>query len=72
MFLIWNWSIEKREFSFVNGFSRNCIFFGVDMSSSVLVGNKKKYILVLGEGPTQGLNGKTLTSEKSIRLIVLK
>ena len=42
------------------------------MSSSVLVGNKKKYILVLGEGPIQGLNGKTLTSEKSIRLIVLK
>ena len=42
------------------------------MSSSVLVGNKEKYILVLGEGPTQGLNGKTLTSEKSIRLIVLK
>ena len=42
------------------------------MSSSVLVGNKKKYILVLGEGPTQGLGGKTLTSEKRIQLIVLK
>ena len=34
------------------------------MSSSVHVDNKKKYILVLGEGPTQGLDGTTLTAEK--------
>ena len=34
------------------------------MSSSVHVDNKKKYILILGETPTQGLDDKTLTAEK--------
>ena len=36
------------------------------MSSSVHVDNKKKYILILGEGPTQRLDGTTLTAEKKI------
>ena len=35
---------------------KNVIIFGADMSSSVHVGNKNKYILILGEGPTQGLD----------------
>ena len=34
------------------------------MSSSVHVGNNKKYILILHEGPTQGLNDTILTAEK--------
>ena len=34
------------------------------MSSSVHVDDKKKDILVRGEGPTQGLDGTTLTTEK--------
>ena len=34
------------------------------MSSSVHVDNKKEDISILGEGPTQGLNGTTLTAEK--------
>ena len=34
------------------------------MSSSLHVGNKKKDILILGEGPTQGLDDTTLTAEK--------
>ena len=55
---------RKGEFSFGNGFGRNCIIFGVDMSSSVHVDNKKKDILILGKGPTQGLDGTTLTAEK--------
>ena len=42
----------------------NCKIFGVDMSSSVHVGNKKKDILVLCECPPQGLDGTTLTAEK--------
>ena len=42
------------------------------MSSSVHVDNRKKYISVLGEGPTQGLDGTTLTAEKRIQLILLK
>ena len=52
---------RKESFSVGNGFSRNCIIFGVNMNSSVHVGNKKKDILILGEGPTQGLDGTTLT-----------
>ena len=34
------------------------------MRFSVHVDNKKKDILILGEGPTQGLGGTTLTAEK--------
>ena len=34
------------------------------MSSSVHIDNKKKDILILGEGPTQGLDDTTLTAEK--------
>ena len=33
------------------------------MSSSVDVHNKNKDILILGEGPTQGLDDATLTTE---------
>ena len=36
------------------GFGSNAIIFGVDMSSSVRVDNKKKYIFILDEGPTEG------------------
>ena len=63
---------RKREFSFGNGFGRNAIIFAVDMSSSVHIDNKNKDILILGEGPTQGLDGTTLTTEKNIQLILLK
>ena len=34
------------------------------MSSSVHVDNKKKDILIPGQGPTQGLNATALTAEK--------
>ena len=44
------------------GFSNNAIIFGVDMSSSVHIDNTKKDILILGEGPTQGMGGTTLTA----------
>ena len=39
------------------------INFGADMSSSVHIDNKGKDISVLDEGPTQGLDGTTLTAE---------
>ena len=55
---------RKGEFPFGNGFDRNCVIFGVDMSSSVHVDNKKKDILFLGDGPTQELDGTTLTAKK--------
>ena len=53
---------RKTSFSFSIG-GQNVIIFGVDMSSSVHVGNKEKDILILGNGPTQGLE-HTLTAEK--------
>ena len=44
------------SFSFPDtGLGRNIIIFGVDMSSSTKIDNRKKYILILGKGPTQGL-----------------
>ena len=53
---------RNEKFSFGNGYGLNAIIFGVDMSSSVHVDNKKKDIL--GEGPTQGLDDTTLSAEK--------
>ena len=37
------------------GTDGNVIIFGVDMSSSTKIDDKKKDILILGKGPTQGL-----------------
>ena len=42
---------------------RNIIIFEVDMSSSRIIDNRKKDILILGRGPTQGLE-HTLSAEK--------
>ena len=42
---------------------RNVIIFGADMSSSIHVDNKNKNILILCEGPTEGLDDTTLTAE---------
>ena len=45
-------------------FGRNVIIFGVNMSSSVHVDNKRKDILILEKGPPQGLGEHSLTAEK--------
>ena len=42
---------------------RNVITFGVDMSSSTKIDNRKNDILILGKGPKQGLE-HTLSVEK--------
>ena len=65
---------RKSSFSFPNGeFGSNVVIFGADVSSSVHVDNKKKDILVLGKGKTQGLE-HPLTAEKmySINFTVIK
>ena len=65
---------RKGNFSFPGGgFGQNALIFGVDMSFSIHIDNKKKDILVLGIGPTQGLE-HTLTAEKmySINFTVTK
>ena len=47
---------RRCSFSFPGGgFGQNIITFGVDMSSSPHIDNKKKDILILGKGPTQRL-----------------
>ena len=55
---------RRSSFSFPSsGFGQNVLIFGVNMISSVHIDNKKKDKLVLGKGPTQGLE-HTLTAEK--------
>ena len=55
---------RRSSFSFTSGgFCQNVLIFGVDISYSIHIGNKKKDILVLRRGPTQGLES-TLTAEK--------
>ena len=45
-------------------YEKDFTIFESDMSSSVHVDNKGKVILVLGEGPTQGLNHTLMEEEK--------
>ena len=53
------------EFSFGNrGFGRNCIIFGVDLSSSSHANNNKNNILVLGKDFIQGINNTKIYAEK--------
>ena len=55
---------RRSSFSFPGvRFGQNLLIFGADMSSSAHIDNKKQNILVLGKGPTQGLEHK-LTAEK--------
>ena len=49
---------------------KHVIIFGADMSSSVYIDNKYKDILILAEGPTQGLDNTALTEEANILLIL--
>ena len=49
---------RKGFFSIDDEVGRNVIIFGVDMISSSHIDNKKKGILILGKGLTQGLERK--------------
>ena len=65
---------RRSSISFpIGGFDQNVLIFGGDMSASIHIDNKKKDILVLGRGPTQGLES-SLTAEKmySINFSVTK
>ena len=65
---------RRSSFSFTGaGFCQNVLIFGADMSNSIHIDNKGKDILVLGRGPTQGLES-TLTAGKmySINFTVTK
>ena len=56
---------ERHEFFShpSGGTGRNVIICRVDMGSSTKIDNRKKGILILGKGPTQGLE-HTLSAEK--------
>ena len=57
---------RHRSFSSPDfGLGRSVITFGVDMSSSTKIDNRKKDILILGKGPTQRLE-YTLSTEKNV------
>ena len=62
---------RKGFFSINNEIGKNLIIFVVDMSSSPHIDNKKKYILILGKGPAQGLE-HTLSAEKLYSINVTK
>ena len=52
------------EFLFTDGsMGKNVIILGAYMGLSVHIDNKEKDILILGEGPTEGLCNTTLTAE---------
>ena len=54
----------RSEFSLPDGSKgKYAIVFGINMSSSVHYDNKKKDILILGIGPTQGLDDTTLIAK---------
>ena len=55
---------RREKFSVPGGFGRNGLVFSVDMSSSVHIDHNGKDILMLGEGPTQGLDDITIIAEK--------
>ena len=56
---------SKGTFSHSSGTTGvNFIIFGVDLSSSAHANNKTKSILIVGKGPTQGLEDATLYAKK--------
>ena len=62
----------ERSWSFGNDFARNVVIFRFGNSSSSHTNNRKDNFLVLGEGPTQGINDSTGSAEKNLVLIVVK
>ena len=52
------------------GFGKNVILFDADTSSSVHIDNRRKYILTLGKGTTDGLYDTTMTAEKAYSIIL--
>ena len=62
---------RETSFSFGNEIGKNVIIFGVDMSLSAKIDNMKKDILILGKGPTQGLE-HTLGAKNCIQLTLIR
>ena len=56
MIFVWSFHLQMEAWE-------NVIVFGADMSSYMHIDKKRKDILILGNGPTQGLDDTTLTAE---------
>ena len=56
------------SWNFGNDFAGNFVIFGVDNSSSSHDDNRKNNFLVLGEGPTYGINGTSGSPEKKFSI----
>ena len=60
------------EFSYTDGSTgQDIIIFRTDTRPSDHIDNKNKDILIIGEGPTQGLDGTTLTETRFTTLNIL-
>ena len=59
---------DADSWSFSNGIARNIIIFSVDNSSSSHVDNRKNNFLILGLGPTYGINGRFGSVEKKFSI----
>ena len=62
---------SRDSWRFGNGITRNVIIFGVDNSSSSHSDNCENNFLILGEGPTFGINGKFGSPEKKKSVLIL-
>ena len=58
----------EGSWSFNNDYARNVLIFGVDKSSSSCTDNLKNNVLVLGEGPTQGITDSTGVAERKFSI----
>ena len=56
------------SWSFDNNFTRNVTIFDVDNSSSFHSDHRKNNFLILGEGPTYGINGSFGLPEKKFSI----
>ena len=61
---------DRSSWSFSNGTARNVIIFDADNSSSSHVDNRKKNFLILGLGPTHGINARFVSAKKKINILL--
>ena len=64
LIMVEEYNLRKGYWSFDNGTARNVEIFGVDNRSLSHIDNPKNNFLVLGKGPTEGINGSVGTAEK--------
>ena len=62
----------KGSWSFDSDFARKVLIFGVDSNWSSHADNRKNNFLMLGEKPTDNINGSVVAARKSLVLILVK